>query len=164
LRATTPGAPLALRQADLDVLARALALATPEVEQRLRGLMAEPATEIRHRSSLLRARVLLPAAGVLVAVCVGGALVVSSRSSSPSSSPSSSARIGTAEVQTRNPDGTPGTQHSRAVDPNASYPADPVVVTGNGITADQVPEGGVGLAPAQSVTASSGASTTTTTS
>ena len=164
LRSSAPGTPLSLRQGDLDVLARALALATPEVEHRLRHLMADPAAEVRRRASLLRARVLVPAAGVLVAVCVGGALVVSSHSSS-TSGPAPTARIGTAEVQTRNPDGTPDTQHTRAPDANAAYPSDPAVVTGNDITADQVPSGGVGLAPAQSVSrASSSSSTTTTTS
>jgi hypothetical protein len=162
LRATEPGTAVALRQADVDVLARALALATPEVEDRLRGLMAEPAGEVAKRSSLLRARVLIPAAGVLVAVCVGGALVVSSRSSSAPSSPPS-ARIGSAEVVTRNPNGSAGTQHPRPVDPNAPYPGQPAVVTGNGVTADQIPPGGVGLAPAQSVTRDSASSTTSTT-
>ena len=162
LRSAAPGTPLALRQGDLDVLSRALALATPEVEHRLRDLMVEPATEIHRRSSLLRARVLLPAAGVLVALCVGGALVVSTRSSSPPSP--KPARIGTAEVQERNPDGSAGPQHERAPDVGAPYPADPPVVTGNSVTADQIPPGGVGLAPAQSVTrATVGASTTTTT-
>ena len=42
--AAEPGTPVRLRQADVDVLARALALAVPEVEQRLEGLMADPAT------------------------------------------------------------------------------------------------------------------------
>ncbi len=162
LRSATPGTPLSLRQGDLDVLSRALALATPEVEHRLRDLMVEPATEIHRRSSLLRARVLLPAAGVLVALCVGGALVVSSQSSS-SPTPKPAARIGTAEVQERNADGSAGPQHTRAPDVSASYPADPPVVTGNSISADQIPPGGVGLVPAQSVTRSTVASSTTTT-
>ena len=69
LRAAEPGTPVRLRQADVDVLARALALAVPEVEQRLEGLMADPERVVLHqRSKLLRARVLVPAAGVLVAV------------------------------------------------------------------------------------------------
>ncbi len=162
LRSTEPGTPLSLRQGDLDVLARALALATPEVEHRLRDLMVEPAAEVRRRFSLLRARVLVPAAGVLVAVCVGGALVVSSHSTS-NPGPVPTARIGNAEVQTRNPDGSAGAQHTRAPDAGAPYPGDPVVVTGNNITADQIPDGGVGLAPAQSVTRASASSTTSTT-
>jgi Helix-turn-helix domain len=157
LRASEPGSPLALRQADLDVLARALALATPDVEQRLRQLMADPAAEVAGRTSLLRARVLIPAAGILVAVCVGGALVVSSRSSSPSHHSNGSVRIGSAAVVTRNANGTPGAQHARTGDSSGGQPA---VVTGNGITADQVPANGVGLAPSQSVTRSSGSQTT----
>jgi len=158
LRATEPGTAVALRQADLDVLARALALAAPDVEHRLRHLMADPQAEVRHRSGLLRARVLVPAAGVLVALCVGGALVVSSRSSTPSAGTSSTARIGTAEVQTRNPDGGAGTQHPRGVDATAPYPGDAPVVAGNGLRADQIPSGGVGLAPAQVVVPGQGQS------
>ncbi len=161
LRSSAPGTPLSLRQGDLDVLARALALATPDVEHRLRDLMAEPAAEVRRRASLLRARVLVPAAGVLVAVCVGGALVVSARSSS--SPGPKSARIGTAAVQTRNRDGSAGPQQTRTPDANAPYPGAPVVVTGNDVTADQIPSGGVGLAPAQSVTRPPDSSATTST-
>jgi hypothetical protein len=161
LRSSAPGTPLSLRQGDLDVLARALALATPEVEHRLRDLMAEPAAEVHRRSSLLRARVLVPAAGVLVAVCIGGALVVSARSSS--SPGPKTARIGTAAVQTRNPDGSAGTQQTRTPDVDAPYPGDAAVVTGNDVTADQIPHGGVGLVPAQSVTRTPDSSSTTST-
>ncbi len=162
LRSLEPGAPLALRQADLDVLGRALALAAPDVEHRLRHLMDDPA-EIDRRTSKLRARVLIPAAGVLVAVCVGGALVVSSRSTS-TPHPAPTARVGSAAVVDRDGNGTDGPQHPRAVDPSAPYPGDPAVVTGNGVHADQVPPGGVGLAPAQSVTNPSVSTSSTTTS
>jgi Helix-turn-helix domain len=137
LRAAEPGTPVRLRQADVDVLARALALAVPEVEQRLEGLMADPERVVLHqRSKLLRARVLVPAAGVLVALCIGGALVVSVRSTdtqAPSSRPA---------VVTTVP-------HSTIVVTPTSAPR---VVIGNDLHSNQVPTGGVGLAPAQVVT------------
>ena len=61
LRAAEPGTPLRLRQADLSVLGRALALAVPEVEHRLESLMAAPEpVALRQRSRLLRARVVIP--------------------------------------------------------------------------------------------------------
>ena len=78
LRCTTPGTRVPLRQADLDVLGRALTLATPEVEHRLVELMASPTPDLRRRSRLLRVRVLVPAA-VLLAVTAVGALVVTTR-------------------------------------------------------------------------------------
>ncbi len=130
LRAAEPGTPVRLRQADVDVLARALALAVPEVEQRLEGLMADPERVVLHqRSKLLRARVLVPAAGVLVALCVGGALVVSARSSDTQAPASRPAVVATVPPTTA-----------------------PPVVVGNDLHSGQVPPGGVGLVPAQVVT------------
>jgi hypothetical protein len=83
LRHAEPGTKVPLRQADLDVLARALALAEPDIEHRLVDLMVAPTAMVRERTLLLRARVLLPAAGVLLALTVGGAIVVSSRPDQP---------------------------------------------------------------------------------
>jgi Helix-turn-helix domain len=140
LRASEPGTPVRLRQADVDVLARALALAVPEVEQRLEGLMADPERVVLHqRSKLLRARVLVPAAGVLVALCVGGALVVSARSSDPGVPASRPVVASTV---------TAGPATTVAVTPTTAPP----VVVGNGLHPNQVPSGGVGLVPAQVVT------------
>jgi transcriptional regulator with XRE-family HTH domain len=147
LRSTTPGTRVPLRDADLDVLARALALATPEVEHRLEDLMAHPTAELHHQSRLLRARVLVPAAGVLLAVTVAGALVVWARSDDapapapapaavstvPSASTPGGVQIGGAETQQVNPDGSVG----------------PPVVQGEGLSGDDVPAGGVGLGDAQ---------------
>jgi hypothetical protein len=148
LRSAEPGTPVRLRQADVDVLARALALAVPDVEQRLEGLMADPQRVVlQQRSKLLRSRVLVPAAGVLVAVCVGGALVVWSRSSSE---PARSSTSTTTVVQgTGNGVSTtvPPTSAPTTTEPNA-----PATVQGNGLRHDQIPPGAVGLAPAQVVT------------
>jgi hypothetical protein len=143
LRALEPGAPLSLRQADVDVLARALALASPDVEQRLERLIAHPEPIVDHqRSRLLRARVLVPAAGVLVAVCVGGALVVRSAGTSSPSSPSTPAT----STVTAGPSTDVG---SAAVATTSS--SIPVVVQ-NDLPVSDVPHGGVGLAPAQVAT------------
>ena len=151
LRATEPGTPVRLRQADVDVLAQALALAVPEVEQRLEGLMGDPERVVLHqRSKLLRTRVLLPAAGVLVAVCVGGALVVSARSSDPNVPPSRPATATTIESSSASVVTTPtgGASTTVTVTPTSA----PRVVVGNDLHPNQVPAGGVGLAPAQVVT------------
>jgi transcriptional regulator with XRE-family HTH domain len=146
LRSVDPGTPLRMRQGDVDVLARALALAVPDVEVRLEGLMAEPEMVVLHqRSKLLRARVLVPAAGVLVAVCVGGALVVSSRHAPATTAPSSTVADRT-NPTTSNGSVTPSTTAHPAAD------GTPPVIVGNDITPSQVPAGGVGLAPAQVVT------------
>jgi hypothetical protein len=141
LRSTEPGTRLPLRDADLEVLALALALANSEVERRLLALMSDPSAEVTARSRLLRARVLVPAAGVLVAVTVAGALVVSARSTSSTPTPpppaavvpSGSVDIGAASTQGRDGSGEP----------------QPQVVQGEGLTADQIPAGAVGLGDAQ---------------
>ncbi|MFN8039244.1 MAG: helix-turn-helix domain-containing protein [Acidimicrobiales bacterium] len=82
LRHATPGTPLTLRHADLEVLSRALRLGPVEVEQRLGGLMADPDRVLATRAAVLRRRVLVPAAGVVVAVLAAGALVLVPRSAS----------------------------------------------------------------------------------
>jgi len=138
LRQAEPGSRVPLRQADLDVLARALALATPDIEHRLVDLMASPSALVRERSRFLRARVLVPAAGVLLAVTVAGAIVVSSNGAAPPPPPAGTTVDGTVQIdgaatQTRNPDGTPG----------------PVVVAGDGTKAADLPPGAVGLGDAQ---------------
>ena len=76
LRHATPGSPLVLRDADLEVLAQALDLAKPTVTSRLHALMTEPDLEVRRRSRLLRGRVLLPVAGVIVAATAVGTLLM----------------------------------------------------------------------------------------
>jgi len=144
LRSMTPGTRVPLRDRDLDVLAQALALAVPEVEERLEALMANPTAELRSRSKLLRARVLVPAAGILVAVTVAGALIVSARTEVTPNPTSSSAvavddtsvDIGGAAVVTRNADGSPGIQ----------------VIVGEGISGSEVPAGAVAIGDAQVAT------------
>jgi transcriptional regulator with XRE-family HTH domain len=131
LRSATPGTRVPLRDADLDVLARALALASPEVEHRLEGLMAHPTVELETQSRLLRARVLVPAAGILVAITVAGALIVSSRSdhTTPAPPPAVVSILPPPVVTTL-----------------------PPVVHGDGLNGNDIPAGDVGLGDAQVAT------------
>jgi transcriptional regulator with XRE-family HTH domain len=76
LRHATPGTRIVLRDADIAVLARALDLAQHAVSEKLHTLMAEPRGEVQRRSRLLRGRVLVPLAGVVVAATAIGALVL----------------------------------------------------------------------------------------
>jgi len=120
MRKAEPGSRVPLRQADLDVLSRALALAAPDIEHRLADLMVAPTDLVRERWHFLKTRVLVPAAGILVAVTVAGAIVVSTRfnaatpppttavSTPPAGTVDTSVQIGGAATQSRNPDGTPG--------------------------------------------------------
>ncbi len=57
------------------MLARVLHLAEPAVTSRLHRLMVEPAGEVHRRKRLLRGRVLVPLAGVVVAATAVGALL-----------------------------------------------------------------------------------------
>lgn len=75
LRHTEPGTPIVLRASDVEVLARVLDLAGPAVASRLHQLMIEPDGEVQRRSGLLRGRVLVPLAGVVVAATAVGALL-----------------------------------------------------------------------------------------
>jgi len=75
LRGLQAGAALKIRDLDLDVLANALALRPRDVQQRLHTLMrgdSEPIDGARRR---LRARVVVPMAGILVAMTAVGALL-----------------------------------------------------------------------------------------
>jgi hypothetical protein len=93
LRAITPGAPMKIRDLDLDVLATALTIKPRDVQRRLHTLMRgdrEPLNGARRR---LRSRLVVPMAGILVACTAVGALLFerAGDSSEPASSgPSSS--------------------------------------------------------------------------
>lgn len=128
MRQLPPGAPLTLRVDDLDVLGEALRVGSGQLTADLEALMANPADLLHHRSRSLRRRVLLPAAGIMVALVGVGALVlvqgqgsadaiptaprieaVSSQSIERGSvAPVVSVDIGSAVVQERSADGSPG--------------------------------------------------------
>lgn len=84
LRGLPAGAPLKIRDLDLDVLATALTMRPRDVQQRLHTLMRgdrEPIDGARRR---LRSRVVVPMAGILVAFTAVGALLFERASDSTS--------------------------------------------------------------------------------
>lgn len=120
MRRINPGQPVTLRIEDLDVLGRALRVGTRSLEADLESLMHRPDHLVGWRDRILKRRVLIPAAGVLVAALSIGALVLvqgpdpvsAQTTTSPTSQDSASVMVpvdvGTAIVQERNADGTPG--------------------------------------------------------
>lgn len=121
MRRLEPGAPLTLRVDDLDVLGRALRVGSRTLEADLESLIAHPEGMLGWRSRLLKRRVLIPAAGVMVALLGVGALVLvqgpqsAEAGTNPANAvPAAAATvpvpvdIGSAVVQERNADGTAG--------------------------------------------------------
>ena len=85
LRGLPVGTPLGLRDIDLDVLARALALPRDEIEIRLNRLIDDEVEVETEQRSLLR-RLLVPFAGVVVATtAVGTVLIVAENGAVPNS-------------------------------------------------------------------------------
>ena len=119
MRQLEPGTQVPLRVDDLDVLGRALRVGTRTLESDLLSLMSNP-RDVGWRSRVLRKKVLIPAAGVLVAVCGAGALVLVSSDGAAQSGTSLhngvqgtslvsvGAQVGSAAVQERAADGSPG--------------------------------------------------------
>lgn len=118
MRQIPPGTPVPLRLDDLDVLGRALSIDADDLRVNLESLMADPDHAVGERLAGLRAKVLLPVAGILVAFCAVGALVLvqgAAAQQTPSRpaptvkvAPPAPTEVGTAVVQERNADGTPG--------------------------------------------------------
>jgi hypothetical protein len=68
--------------------------------------MADPGDAVSSRKAILQRKLLVPAAGVLVALVAAGALVlVEHKADAATTAPVS---VSTAAVQQRNPDGTAG--------------------------------------------------------
>jgi len=157
LRRTQPGTAVPLREADVEVLSKVLQLATAEVAVRLDDLMHEPVGEVSRRMGLLRKRLLIPAAGIVIAATAVGALlfVQIRRADEPTTAPPAveapsapEAQLAEPQVVERNADGSVGQQGARAADPNALRPAGAVII-GDGIPVSDLGPGDVGLAPAQ---------------
>jgi hypothetical protein len=125
MRQIEPGDKLTLRTGDLDVLGKALRVGHDTLTADLDALMANPGDVVGWRHRLLRRKVLIPAAGVLVTFCGAAALVMVPGAGADSDQPAGNASattvatangngngagtgIGTAIVQERNADGTPG--------------------------------------------------------
>jgi transcriptional regulator with XRE-family HTH domain len=83
LRDMEPGTPTPLREVDLAVLSRALQLDTDAVKTKLVTLMVEPPAIVSARTRLLRRKVIIPAAGILVGATAVGALVFILNDGSP---------------------------------------------------------------------------------
>lgn len=86
LRNREPGTSLPLRTADLETLSDALAVTVGDVRSRLSGLMVQP--EVAARAGRFRARLVVPAVGLLVGVtAVGSLILVTSDDPAPPSRP-----------------------------------------------------------------------------
>jgi transcriptional regulator with XRE-family HTH domain len=131
MRGIDPGTRVTLRVEDLDVLGASLGTGVGRIVSDLEALMDDPGGQVTWRSRLLKKSVLVPAAGLLVAFCGAGALVLTSGGDAgaaerqPAAPAATSAtgedvgfhaagdvagdvRLGPAVVQERNADGTPG--------------------------------------------------------
>jgi hypothetical protein len=124
MREVEPGVVVDLRFDDLDVLAGVLDSAPDDLERELRDLMSDAAGPVRGRLGQLAGRLLLPVAGIVVAATAVGTLLLvpvdDSAAATPPERPTASASsvpdgaddvpvdIGTAVVQERADDGTPG--------------------------------------------------------
>ena len=87
LRGLPAGTPVPLRDLDLAVLGQALRIGAGEVEARLVGLMQDPDDRVETTTRDLRRRLVVPAAGLLVAVTAVGALVLVTRDGDAASDP-----------------------------------------------------------------------------
>lgn len=111
MRGLEPGTRITLRVEDLDVLGTAFREGAPSLATDLEALMVHAPDQVRRRLRLLDRRVLIPAAGVLVACfAVGSLLLIDRADSTPSPSvsttivvvpPQVNAEIGTALTQER---------------------------------------------------------------
>lgn len=87
LRGLAPGAPIKIRDLDLDVLAKALDLRAREVQSRLHELVSgdrEPINSARRR---VHNRLVVPLAGILVGAVATGALLFERAGEAPDPSP-----------------------------------------------------------------------------
>jgi hypothetical protein len=119
MRRVPPGTEITLRVDDLDVLGKCLRVGQRALVADLDSLMGNPDDLVGWRMRLLRRKVMIPAVGILVSFCGAAALImVSGEPATASPSPHQQAavtastvpqaEIGTAIVQERGPDGTPG--------------------------------------------------------
>ena len=107
MRNIEPGTHITLRLDDLDVLGAALHLRPADAAADLEILMADPHDAVSNRKALLQRKLLVPAAGVLVALIGAGALVLVDRQADAATT-TAPVSVSTAAVQERNPDGSPG--------------------------------------------------------
>ncbi len=75
MRGQEPGTPLAFREKDLQTLSQVLELTYDTVEVVLNELIENHADELKDRGSVLREKLIIPGAGILVAALSVGSLV-----------------------------------------------------------------------------------------
>lgn len=75
LRDLPLGTPIGLRDLDLDVLSAALEIAAPDIEQRLKRLMADE-DAIAADQRRIKRRMVMPLVGVVIAACSAGVLLL----------------------------------------------------------------------------------------
>jgi hypothetical protein len=127
MRDIDPGTHITLRVEDLDVLGASLGTGVDRLVADLEALMDDPGGKITWRARLLKRSVLIPAAGLLVAFCGAGALILTAADEPAGATvepahlstgrpadaateglPTTEVRVGPAVVQERLADGTPG--------------------------------------------------------
>jgi hypothetical protein len=118
MRQVQPGTEITLRVDDLDVLGTCLRVGRQTLVADLESLMDNPDDLVGWRLRLLRKKVLVPAAGILISFCGAAALILTAGEPATASAvtapaqaatlTSSGVAIGDAVVQGRNADGTPG--------------------------------------------------------
>jgi transcriptional regulator with XRE-family HTH domain len=130
MRDIDPGTHITLRVEDLDVLGESLGTGVSRIVDDLEHLMDDPGGQVSWRARILKRSVLIPAAGLLVAFCGAGALILASGDEPAGASerpvataerpgaegpaveqaglPTTEVRLGPAVVQERLGDGTPG--------------------------------------------------------
>jgi hypothetical protein len=128
LRGLPVGAPLPLRDVDIEVLSSALELASEEVESRLHRLMRDR-TRISEDQRRIRRQLLMPLVGIVVAATgIGTLVLVAQREPAEEPTPDRSTVVddaGTARI------GTPAVEVAHAVDTDL----------GNGAAVEENPAG-----------------------
>jgi hypothetical protein len=117
MRQVQPGTEITLRVDDLDVLGTCLRVGRQTLVADLESLMDNPDDLVGWRLRLLRKKVLVPAAGILISFCGAAALILTAGEPATAAAVPAHAHasittpgvaVGDAVVQGRNPDGTPG--------------------------------------------------------
>ena len=130
MRGLEPGTHITLRVEDLDVLGMAFHEGTPTLATDLEALMVHSGDLVRRRLRLLDRRILIPAAGVLVACFAAGSLLLIDRSDpAPSPAAPSPSAIVVTPPRVVTDIGTPLTQERSSTDGagtgSAAVTADP---------------------------------------
>lgn len=127
MRDISPGTAVPLRYGDLNTLSHVTECSKREVEDELRRMMVVGVQLLEKKKKRFRNRLMIPAIGVVVAVTTAGTLLFTSDRSGADATPSGAdgtdsqavagakakLDIGTARVQERLPDGTPGPEVDR---------------------------------------------------